>query len=120
MEKVVVLGASDKPDRYSNMAVKLLMEKGHEVYPVNHIKESILGLKTYKSLADIEGDIDTLTLYVNPRHLESEVDNIIKLSPGRVIFNPGTESQSAISALETNGIKVIRGCTLVMLKTGQY
>ncbi len=120
MEKVVVLGASHKPDRYSNMAVKLLMEHGHEVYPVNYIKESILGLKVYKSITDIDGDIDTLTLYVNSKHVEAEVDNIINLSPGRVIFNPGTESKSAMAALETNGITVVQGCTLVMLKTGQY
>jgi len=31
---VVVLGASNKPDRYSCKAVKLLAEKGHRPFPV--------------------------------------------------------------------------------------
>lgn len=120
MEKVAVLGASHKPERYSNMAVNLLIEHGHEVYPVNHVRESILGLKVYKSIGDIEVKIDTLTLYVNSKHVDAEVDNIINLSPRRVIFNPGTESKSAIDAFKENGITVVQGCTLIMLKTGQF
>ncbi|MCM8776521.1 MAG: CoA-binding protein, partial [Candidatus Omnitrophica bacterium] len=32
---VAVIGASDKPDRYSYKAVKLLLERGHRVYPVH-------------------------------------------------------------------------------------
>lgn len=120
MERVVVLGASQKPDRYSHMAVKLLMEHGHEVYPINRVQETILGLKAYKCLGDVDVKVDTLTLYVNPKLVESEVENIINLSPGRVIFNPGTESEAAMAALEEKGIKVVKACTLVMLKTDQY
>ena len=33
-ERVALLGASDKPDRYAYLALRLLGEQGHEVLPV--------------------------------------------------------------------------------------
>ena len=41
---VAVIGASDKPERYSYQAVKLLQEKGHTVFPVHQRIRSIEGL----------------------------------------------------------------------------
>jgi len=120
MERVAVLGASKKEDRYSNMAVKLLKEFDHEVFPVNPVADEIHGFSVIKSLDDLPKDIDTLTLYVNPTLVDKQVDDIIKLSPKRVIFNPGTESEKSMEKIENSGIKVVKGCTLVMLKTGQY
>ena len=34
-ERVAILGASDKPDRYSNKAQRLLRQHGHTVVPVH-------------------------------------------------------------------------------------
>ena len=34
-KKVVVIGASNKPERYSFKAIKALVNNGHEVIPVN-------------------------------------------------------------------------------------
>lgn len=120
MERVAVLGASNKEDRYSYKAVKLLLEHGHSVVPVHPKLESILDQKVVKSINDISGNIDTLTLYVKPQLVEQNTQDIIKLNPKRVIFNPGTESVSSMEQLRKAGIIVIEGCTLIMLKTGQY
>jgi uncharacterized protein len=32
--KVIVLGASEKSDRYSNMAIQMLKDSGHEVVAI--------------------------------------------------------------------------------------
>ncbi len=120
MEKVAVIGASSKTDRYSNMAISLLKEFGHTVYPINPVEKTILGLKVYKNLDEIRSSIDTLSIYLNPATLEKELDSIIRLKPKRVIFNPGTESDKLINALDKQGIATVRGCTLVMLKSGQF
>ncbi|MCK5215715.1 MAG: CoA-binding protein, partial [Candidatus Omnitrophica bacterium] len=47
--KVAVIGASNKPHRYSYQAVILLKEKGHEVYPVHQRIRDIEGLQVYSS-----------------------------------------------------------------------
>ena len=63
---VAVLGASNKPERYSYQAVKLLAEKGHVVFPINPAIPTIDGLPTFKQLADITVPIHTVTMYVGP------------------------------------------------------
>jgi len=118
---VAVLGASPKAERYSNKAVKLLKEKGHEVFPVNPVHEVIEGLSTVKKVSDLKDkEIHTLTVYVGPRHIGPLISDIIELSPKRVILNPGTESDELKSALDEEGIDYLEACTLVMLKTKQF
>lgn len=122
MEKqtVVVLGASPKPDRYSHKAVQQLLENGHRVYPIHPTCDAILGQPCYKKLIDIQDKIDTLSVYVNADKLTQLLNDILRLKPGRIIFNPGTENEVVENAVKEQGIEVIQGCTLVMLRTGQF
>jgi predicted CoA-binding protein len=119
-ERVAVLGASKKPDRYSNKAVLLLKEHGHTVVPVHPVEKQIEGLNVAPSLREVGGSVDTLTVYVGPQHIGPLIDEIVALKPGRVILNPGTESPELESALTENGIPYLEACTLVLLKTGQF
>ncbi len=120
MKNVAVLGASNKEDRYSNMAVKLLTSYNHKVFPVHPTLKEIDGLKVFKNLSSIPTIIDTLSLYLNPKYVDVNLQSILELKPKRVIFNPGTESPNAILTLKESGVEVIIGCTLVMLKTNQF
>ena len=80
----------------------------------------IAGIPVIKELSAIDGQIETLTIYVGPRRSEDLVDQILGLSPVRVILNPGAESDLVESRLQENGIQVIRACTLVLLATGRF
>ena len=117
---VAVLGASPNPERYSNMAVVLLKEMGFQVVPVHPALPEIEGLTVVKYLGDIQCEIHTLTLYVGAKHLPPLLEEIVRLGPRRVIFNPGTENAEVIEALRQSEIECVEGCTLVMLKTGQF
>lgn len=119
-ERVVVLGASPNPDRYSNKAVKMLVEYGHEVVPVHPTSETIEGIKTVARIEQVTGRVDTLTLYVSPHTLTPMKDAIIALKPGRVIFNPGTENPTLMQELRQQGLEVKEACTLVLLRTDQF
>ena len=119
-ERVIVLGASPKPWRYSYQAMALLQEYNHIALPVSLKAGKILGCSIHTSLDQVKGPVDTVTLYVNPRILEDEIDAIIGIRPKRVIMNPGTESVTAARRFRDHGIRVIEACTLVLLKTGQY
>ena len=120
IQRVVVLGASPKPDRYSNKAVKLLLEHGHSVVPVHPAAVEIEGLQVVPNLPAVDGAVDTLTVYLSPAQSNGLLDDILALSPGRVIFNPGTESPHLKARLETAGIRTEDACTLVLLNTGQF
>jgi hypothetical protein len=118
--KVAVLGASTKEERYSNRAVKMLVEHGHVPIPVHPSGEAVHGVTTRKSLDDITESIDTLTVYVSPNISSRALDSILKLKPRRVIFNPGAENEELAAKLEVAGVEVLRACTLVMLRTEQF
>ncbi len=119
-QTVAVLGASHKPERYSNQAVRMLKEYGHEVIPVTPGRAVIEDLPVAADLGGIERKVDTLTLYVGPERSAQLQDAILALKPGRVILNPGTESPALEQALTEAGIPWEHACTLVMLRTGQF
>lgn len=117
---VAVIGASDNPERYSYMAVKLLQEKGHQVFPVHKRIQDIDGVKVYASMSDIADPLDTVSLYVASDISSSLADDIFKKNPRRIIFNPGAENNDLTIQAKAKGIMPVNGCTLVMLKTGQF
>lgn len=116
---VAVLGASDNPERYAFRAVQLLREYGHRVLPVHPALHTVDGLPVVKSLAELP-PVDTLTLYVGSARLPALAGDIVRLRPGRVLFNPGTESPELQSALDQAGIPWLEACTLVLLRSGQF
>lgn len=119
-ERVVILGASDKPDRYSYKAMKRLLEAGHEIVLVNRGYSEIEGHPVQADIGDVTGEVDTLTIYVRPEVSSLLIEPIIKLKPKRVIFNPSTDNVRLQLALDEAGIEWQSACTLVLLRTGQY
>jgi predicted CoA-binding protein len=119
-KRVVVMGASHKPARYSNQAVRLLLEHGHEVIPVHPRLDAVEGLKVAHGLGEIAGAVDTLTLYVGPDISTAAAEALLQLRPGRVIFNPGTENPDLEARLDQAGIAHEKACTLVLLRTAQF
>ncbi|KAA3613722.1 MAG: CoA-binding protein [Calditrichaeota bacterium] len=119
-QRVAVLGASTKRDRYSNQAVRLLREYGHEVIPVNPREKVIEDIPVVENISKLEGAIDSLTIYLNPQLSSKMADQIVALNPGRVILNPGAESPELEKVLDAKGIEYLHACTLVMLRTDQF
>lgn len=119
-QRVVVVGASPKPERYSNRAVRLLVQHGHEVVPIHPAAPSIEDIPAVARLADVSGHVDTLTLYVSAQRSSTLQGEISRLHPDRVIFNPGAENPDLRSQLEAQGIHTEEACTLVLLNTNQF
>ena len=118
-KKTLVLGASENPSRYSNMAINRLLSYGHPVVAIGKRTGKVAGVEIIKDTPAMN-DIDTITLYLNPTNQEPYYDYILSLKPKRVIFNPGTENDELEEKLEANGIEPVMACTLVMLGSGQY
>ncbi len=117
---VAVIGASNKPDRYSYQAVMLLKEKGHTVFPVHPKIQEIEGIKVYHSLHEIMAPLDVISLYVSEEKSASMIHEILQKHPRRVIFNPGAENPELAAKVSLAGIQALEACTLVMLRTGQF
>ena len=119
MKKTLVLGASDNPERYSNMAISRLRGKGHPVVAIGHrlTRAGDVDIETEKKPF---ADVDTVTLYLNPVRQKEYYDYILSLHPNRIIFNPGAENPELATLARANGIQPLAACTLVLLSTGQY
>lgn len=117
--KTLVIGATERPEKYANMAIRMLRSK--------NIPVSALGIRPGK-IGDVDidterhaySDIHTVTLYIGPDKLRDYAEYILSLKPQRVIFNPGTEDESFKATLEKQGIEALYACTLVLLQTHQY
>jgi uncharacterized protein len=118
-KKTLVIGASTDPSRYSFLAANSLLKHHHKIELLGRNEGKIAEheIKTGKpSLTNI----DTVTMYVSPKHQAEFYDYVVALKPRRVIFNPGTENAEFEEILTKNYIESIEACTLVMLSTGQY
>ncbi|MCL5128862.1 MULTISPECIES: CoA-binding protein [unclassified Algibacter] len=118
-KKTLVIGASLKPDRYSNIAIKKLVAHKHEVVTIGLRKGIVAGVNIDTELV-LYKSIDTVTLYLNPSRQKAYFDYILSLKPERVIFNPGTENPEFYTILKENNITFEVACTLVLLSTKQY
>jgi predicted CoA-binding protein len=118
-KKTLVLGASENPSRYSNMAIRRLTAHGHPVVAIGNKAGKVDGVEIITDRPEME-DIHTITLYLNPTNQKPFYDYILSLKPKRVIFNPGTENDELERKLVPHGSTPMEACTLVMLSTGQY
>jgi uncharacterized protein len=118
-KKTLVIGASNNPERYSNLAIKQLLLHKHTVVALGKKQGHINGV-TIQTIHQAFSNIDTITLYVNPMHQKGYYNYILSLKPRRIIFNPGTENDELMQLAAQNDIATLEACTLVLLSTGQY
>ncbi len=121
MKKTVIIGATTNPGRYAYLAASMLSNYSHDIVPVGLKKGAVFG----KEILDILSkppvtDVDTVTLYIGPQRQPEYYKYILGMKPKRIIFNPGTENQEFERMAEAHGVETVEGCTLVMLRTGQY
>jgi predicted CoA-binding protein len=117
--KVAILGASDKPDRYSHMLLVRLRAKGHEVYPVNPSLSEIEGVKVYPDVASLPPGVDVLSVYMNASRSQPLSEAILATGIPKVVFNPGAENPALEERLKAKGAQPLEACSLVLLGMDQ-
>lgn len=117
--KTLVIGASENPSRYSNMAIQRLREHGHEVVALGLKDGMAHGVKIQKQREQFK-DVNTVTLYLNAQRQRELYDYILGLKPKRIVFNPGAENPELVQLASKQGIECVEACTLVMLSIGNY
>lgn len=120
-KKTVIVGATPNQARYAYAAAELLTEYDHPIVPLGIKRGAVFG----QEILDIRkkpeiADVDTITLYIGPRHQPEHEDYLIGLNPKRILFNPGTENAAFKRKAEAAGIETEEACTLVLLRMGQY
>lgn len=118
-KKTLVIGGSTKPERFSNKAIRKLLEYGFRVVSIGLREGEVEGVKIETGRPEFES-VHTVTLYVGKAKQPDYYDYLIGLKPKRIIFNPGTENDEFRALAEKNGIETIEFCTLIMLSDGSF
>jgi hypothetical protein len=118
-KKILILGASANPSRYSYMAALKLHKEGHPIVLIGARNGEVLG---HPIIIDktVFSDIHTVTVYLSTTNQREYYDYLLELHPQRVIFNPGAENPELERLLSLNSVQTMRACTLVLLSSRQY
>ncbi|PWJ58756.1 hypothetical protein CLV98_103123 [Dyadobacter jejuensis] len=119
MKPTLIIGATSNPSRYAYVAAQRLKSHAHPIFLIGREKATLFGETIHATKIQF-GNVDTVTLYINPSRQLEYYEYIISLNPKRVIFNPGTENKEFQQLLMAKNIVPVEACTLVMLATGQF
>ena len=118
MPSVAIVGASNKPERYSHQAVLRYLQRGYTVWPVHPAGGTIAGQAVYRDLGTLPGRPDIVCMYVNPAAGLAMLEQIVACRPQVLWLNPGADGEPLASAARARGLKVVEACTLVVLGYG--
>lgn len=107
MKSVVIVGASNKEGRASNEIMKFLMEKGYDCYPVNPMEETVLGVKSYKSIADVPVKPDLIDVFRKSETTPPVVKTSVEKEAGFIWLQEGVTSEESKKIAEESNIPYI-------------
>jgi len=110
---VVVVGASADRSKYGNKAVRAYLRQGYRVIPLHPKEPMIEGVPAVRSLSEVEGPVDRVTLYVPPAVGLSLLSQIAALAPRELWVNPGAESEELLAEARRLGFDPIEGCAIL-------
>jgi hypothetical protein len=103
---IAVVGCSANPSKPAHIVPKYLQEHGYKIIPINPTVEEILGVRAYKSLADVKEPIDIVSIF----RPGEEALEVVKQSIGRarvVWMQEGIINEEAAELGRKNGLIVV-------------
>ena len=98
-----VVGASSKPHKYGNKALRCYQMNNRRAIPVNPVEANIEGIDCVKSVSELPDDVSSISIITPPQVTEKVVEQAI----AKGITNK--DAQLALAAIETIGKLKNRG-----------
>ena len=86
MHKIVVIWASNNPDKFWYKILKNILDKNFEVFPVNPKWWEILWQKVYKNIEDIDKDFDIINFVTQPEVTFKILESHLELLQTKTIW----------------------------------
>jgi predicted CoA-binding protein len=105
---VAVVGCSPNPARDSHRIARLLLDRGHRVFPVNPAATGeILGQMVYASLGDVRESIDMVDIFRRSDQVGPVVDDAITKGAAAVWMQLGVIDEAAAERAQRAGLTVV-------------
>ncbi len=106
-KRIAVVGMSRDPQKPSNYVPRYLISKGYIVVPVNPSATEILGLKSYRSLLELDTVIDVVDVFRPSEEVLGVAEQALKIRPQVFWMQEGIYNEAAARLLSSNGVKVV-------------
>jgi len=106
-KRIAVVGISDKPDRASYQVSAYMQQAGYEILPVNPRLDTVLGVKAYRSLADIEGPIDIVNVFRRSEETVPVAQDAVQVGAKILWFQLGIANEEAYKIASRAGLEVV-------------
>jgi predicted CoA-binding protein len=110
---VAVIGASANRRKFGNKAVRAFRDAGYTVVPINPHEQTIEGVPCFRSVLDVPGTIDMVTVYLPPDALSPVLRELAARPVGEVWLNPGADRDDVVAAARALGLHVIVACSIL-------
>jgi predicted CoA-binding protein len=114
MKTIAVLGASKDRGKFGNKCVRAYQQAGRQVFPVNlGSTDPIEGLPTTRTLSEIPGELDRISVYLPPPVTLELLRDIAAKGAREVWLNPGAADARVLDEARRRGLNVRPACSIV-------
>jgi predicted CoA-binding protein len=104
---IAVVGASDDRSKPAGNIPAYLQSQGYRIIPVNPTRDTVLGERSYASLADVDEPVDVVDVF-RPAPEGADIARQAAEIGAKVIwFQPGTQSGEASRIAHDAGLTVV-------------
>jgi len=114
-KKIIIVGASNDKEKFGNRAVRAYLSKGWTVYPINLYEKEIEGVKVYKRVIEVPGEVELASVYLPPEIGLKVVNDLAAKGIKRVYLNPGAESDELVAKLKERNIQPVLACSITAI-----
>jgi uncharacterized protein len=112
---VIIVGASNRRDRYANKAVRAYRDVGWTVYPVHPVEKVVEGIPCWPTVDSVPGRAMTMSLYVPPAVGLTVLGAAVAKGVRDVYVNPGAGSPELVERIHSLGMNPIEACSIVAM-----
>lgn len=112
---IAIIGLSPDETKDSNKVARYLQGVGYKIIPVYPKEDLILGEKVFRSLSEIEEQVDLVNVFRKPDFVMNVVEEAIKKGGVKTIWmQKGIVNNEAAEIAKQHGMKVVQNyCTMV-------
>jgi predicted CoA-binding protein len=115
IKTIVVVGLSPKEHRASNQVAKYMQQQGYKIIPVYPREETILGEKVYRSLDEIDFEVDMVDVFRRGEDTPPIVEKAVKLPGIKCVFlQEGVMNEKSKEIAENAGVYYIEDKCLMV------
>jgi acetyl coenzyme A synthetase (ADP forming)-like protein len=107
---IAVIGASNEDGKIGNSVMKNLINGGYEgdIYPINPKSDEVLGKKAYKSITDVDDDVDVAVFTVPAKFVAGALEQCGEKGVAGAILIPSGFAETGNVELQDEAVAIAR------------